>query len=123
MYKLLVRQLNELSRLSSGLKAYLCACGEYSPDTMYDVKLTVYELAGNVLTHSKSPAEVLIELDRNSIYVNIVGGKAFKVQKTARPDPKCECGRGVFLVEQIAQSLSFCQDGRNVLAVIARKKY
>lgn len=124
MYRQKVRQLNELKSLSGDLHRYLCACGEYSSDTVFDVKLVVFELAGNVLQHSKQPAEVTVELDQNSVYVNICGGNSFDCEKKcALPDERGECGRGLYLVQSISERLEYQQEGRNVKAVIARKHY
>lgn len=124
MYRQKVRQLNELKSLSGDLHRYLCACGEYCLDTVFDVKLVVFELAGNVLQHSKQPAEVTVDVDHDSVYVSICGGNGFDCEKKCSlPDERGECGRGLFLVQSVSERLEYQQEGRNVKAVIARKHY
>jgi hypothetical protein len=123
MYRQKVRQLNELKSLSGDLHRYLCACGEYCSDTVFDVKLVVFELAGNVLQHSRQPAEVTVDLDQTSVYVNIRGGNSFDCERNSLPDEYGERGRGLYLVRSISEKLEYQQDGRFVKAVIARKHY
>ena len=122
MYRHCVKKLNELNAMSNDLFNYLTSKGETDDDIFFDIKLAVFELAGNILQHSQSPAEVVVEIDRDHVYINILGGKCFDCTAFNQPDLKSDRGRGIFIVKNITESLNYYQNGKNVLAVISRKK-
>ena len=122
MYRQFVKKLNDLSAISGELHSYLYSRGESDSDIFFDIKLAVFELAGNILQHSKSPAELRVEVDHDRVYINIFGGNCFDCGCFSKPDLVSDRGRGIFLVQSIAESLKYYQNGKNVLAVISRRK-
>ncbi len=123
MYRHCIKKLNDLSTLSAELSEYLRVKGETDKEIFYDIKLAIFELAGNILQHSKSAAEVSVELDCDRVYINVVGGNCFDCKTVYnQPDIRADHGRGIFIVKSIAESLNYYQNGKTVLAVISRKR-
>lgn len=90
-------------------------------DIIYNVKLVIYELAGNILKHSKSKANMVMQCDGDIIKIMLTGSKEFRFDNICLPSCDCENGRGIFLVKSVAQSLEYINGGREVCVCLKCK--
>lgn len=84
-------------------------------DSIFDSKLALYELLGNVLKHSGGSAKVHGGIANGYVELKILA------EKTFCPPPKCEgatCadkysehGRGLFLVDSVCAERDMTEDG------------
>jgi len=93
--------------------------GEYkiSQEKMFDIRLTMYELCGNILKHSQTQCEIDVDFDGESLKFNLKSDKDFEPCEKMF-DLCAESGRGIFLVRQVAESLEYLDSGKNIVAVI-----
>ena len=88
-------------------------------DSCYDVRLTLFELCGNIIRHSNCPCRVTLELSDLLISIRIESEVAFDVYDSC--GTLCaESGRGVFLVKSLVKRLQYFDNGKNILAEIDR---
>ena len=92
---------------------------EIGEDSRYDVRLTLFELCGNILKHSNCPCRVTVELTDRLISIQIESDVAFDVYDSCGT-LSAESGRGVFLVKSLVQRLQYFDNGKNIVAEIAR---
>lgn len=118
-YRFQLQSSEQLPGESEGLIRFLFCNGEYDEDTLFNVKLVVYELAGNVLRHDHCRAEVEVSLCPDSIVVDVKGASPFSLEPFLA-DTSAEKGRGLYLVQSITSSLARSDDGE-IRAVLARK--
>ena len=90
-------------------------------DTIYYVKLAVYELAGNILKHSKSKANLVLMCEGDIIRIYLSGSNSFELKKISLPPKTCECGRGIYLVKKISETMEYYNGGKDVCVCIKCK--
>ena len=80
--------------------------------SIFDSKLAVYELLGNVLKHSGGKAKLAMELLQEYIELKVFAEKVFfPPEKGVCAEVLSEHGRGLFLVDSLSAERSFTQDG------------
>ena len=121
MLHLIFERLSQFSGNSLKIKEYLYSEGVMDEETVYCVRLSVNELAGNILKHSKTAANMVMECEGDLIKIFITGSRAFDVNRVCLSSSKCECGRGIYLVSEIVQSLEYLKGGKEVCVCIKRK--
>lgn len=122
MLRLIFRDFSHLSSCARKIKDYLNSKGFIDEDDLYNVKLAVYELAGNVLKHSKRTAFVQLRCEGNIIRIYIKGSNPFELGEITLPSVEEEDGRGIFIVRQISESLEYYNGGKEVCVLIRCKK-
>lgn len=120
MLKLIYKDYSEFSEFSSLIKEYLNLKGETNEETQYYVRLAICELAGNIIKHSNSIATVNLIIDGDLIDINISGSKCFDFNINGLPPAESECGRGIFIVNEISEELKYYNGGRDVKIIIKR---
>jgi anti-sigma regulatory factor (Ser/Thr protein kinase) len=97
--------------------AYLSSCA-VSKDKVFDCRLIVFELIGNVLQHSDGGARLQVDLEENCVRISI------KAEKTYCPPEKGECpqtsaerGRGLYLVDSFSLERTFTAEGEITVCV------
>ncbi len=88
------------------------ALREISPDRVFDSKLVIHELIGNVLQHSNCAATFKAEIDGEFIGITVRGENAYQPPKQgACPPCLAERGRGLYLVDSFSAERTFTQEG------------
>ena len=81
-------------------------------DNVFDSKLVVCELIGNVLKHSKGVATLESEVADGLIRIKISSSSMFiPPEKSVCSDVYAEHGRGLFLVDSVCESRVVTDDG------------
>ncbi|MBQ9713800.1 MAG: hypothetical protein IJV83_00585 [Clostridia bacterium] len=81
-------------------------------ERIFDSKLVVYELLGNVLKHSGGSAKLAVELLQEYIELKIMAERVFcPPQKGKCAEVFSEHGRGLFLVDSVCTERTFTEDG------------
>lgn len=85
-------------------------------ERIFDSKLVACELLGNVLRHTDSETELRGEVKDGHIELKITSNSPFKApKKIVCSDVFCECGRGLFLVNELCEGQIFSEtDGIRV---------
>lgn len=87
-------------------------------ERVFDSKLAVYELIGNVLKHSGGSATLQGEIKDGLVRLKIVATKPFcPPNKTVCADVLSENGRGLFLVDKVCEERIFTQDGELIITI------
>lgn len=81
-------------------------------ERIFDSRLVVYELLGNVLKHSNGKASLRYTITDGFVEVKILASVPYEPPKC----PKCadvyaESGRGIFLVDSICHERVLTEDG------------
>ncbi|GID61676.1 hypothetical protein Aco03nite_100800 [Actinoplanes couchii] len=86
-------------------------------ELMDDALIIVSELVQNVSQHTAGPGELVISLDTASVLIE-VGDISTTVPCPRRPEPERSGGRGLLLIEALAQQwgVRTCPDGKAVWA-------
>ncbi len=80
-------------------------------ERVFDSKLIVHELVGNVLQHSGCGALLRAELMGEFIQIAVRGEKAYTPPKEGVCPPCCaERGRGLYLIDSLAERI-FTEEG------------
>ena len=83
-----------------------------APERVFDSKLIVSELVGNVFTHSKGKASVNVTLLDEFVEIEIGSTVPFIPPKTSKlSEVFSEHGRGLFLVDSICHERGVTEDG------------
>lgn len=83
-----------------------------SKDGVFNSKLVVYELVGNVLRHAKGVATVLTEVDGGYVRLEVRSSSPFTPPDKSRcSDVYAENGRGLFIVDKVCEERVFTPDG------------
>ena len=91
-------------------------------ESIFDSKLVVSELVGNVLKHSEGKASFHTEVKDGLINLKITSTKPYVMpEKSVCSDVFSEHGRGLFLVDSVCLTRTQNQDGE-ILVTIAIKK-
>lgn len=84
-------------------------------DSIFDSKLALYELLGNVLKHSDGGAQLYGEIVNGYVELKIAAEKTFcpppKRNGTACADKYSEHGRGLFLVDSVCAERDTTAEG------------
>lgn len=81
-------------------------------ERVFDSKLALYELLGNVLKHSDGKARVYGELAQGFVELKIFSEKTFTPpQKSICAEVFSEHGRGLFLVDHVCDERGCTKDG------------
>lgn len=122
MLYLILKDYAHFSRNAAKIKEYLYSKGFIDEDDLYNVKLAIYELAGNVIKHSKKTAMVELMCEGDLIRIYIKGSNPFELPGIALPHEEEEDGRGIFIVRQICESLEYYDGGKEVCVSIKCKR-
>lgn len=88
------------------------ATNKVSDEYIFDSKLVVYELLGNVLKHSGGSAKLLMELLQGCIELKVLAEKIFfPPEQGTCAGVFSEHGRGLFLVDSVSAERTFTADG------------
>lgn len=84
-----------------------------SEERIFDSRLVVFELVGNVLKHSHGTAQVRLEiLSDGFIELKVFSALPFCPPTESRlSDPYAEGGRGLFIVDNVCAERTFTDDG------------
>ncbi len=89
-----------------------------SEEKVFDSKLIVHELIGNVLQHSGGSAFLRVEIEDGSIHIAVRAEKVFQPpEKGARPSTNAERGRGIFLVDELSERRTFTKNGEILVRI------
>lgn len=87
-------------------------------ERIFNSKLAVYELIGNVLKHSGGGATLYGEILNERITLKIVAEKPFfPPNTTVCADVFAEHGRGLFLVDKLCEERSFTPEGEMIIVI------
>lgn len=118
MLYLIFKDFSHLSRSVARIKEYFFSKGFIDEDDLYNVKLAIYELAGNVLKHSNKTARAELKCEGDLIRIYIKGSNPFDLPRNDLPSLEEEYGRGIFIVRQICESLEYYDGGKEVCVSI-----
>ncbi len=106
-----IKNYEEFKAAVEELCAFLTA-QEIPTERVFDSKLIVHELIGNVLQHSGCGAKLRAELTEEFIGITVRGEKAYKPPKEgALPPCFAERGRGLYLVDALSAERIFTEEG------------
>ncbi len=81
-------------------------------ERVFDSKLVVYELIGNVLQHAGCGATLTVEIDEEYVSVTVRGEKGYEPPAQAICPPRlAERGRGLYLVDALSAERVFTPAG------------
>ena len=87
-------------------------------ERVFDSKLAVYELIGNVLKHSGGSAKLHGEIADGKIRLKLIAEKPFCPPATANcADVYAENGRGLFLVDKLCEERNFTENGELIIII------
>ena len=79
---------------------------------IFDARLVINELVGNVLKHSDGKAKLRVELKDGFLEMSIASHKTyFPPEKSSCSDVYAEHGRGLYLVDAVCYERSMTSDG------------
>ena len=85
---------------------------------IFDSKLVVYELLGNVLQHSGGGAKLFMELVQEYIELKVLAERLFfPPEKGTCAELYAEHGRGLFLVDSVSAERTVSDDGGIVVRI------
>ena len=106
-----IKDYEELQLALEALSKFLLESA-VSVERVFDSKLVVCELVGNVLKHAEGIAELHIEIKEGFIELKILSDKTFVLPKEILcSDVYSEHGRGLFLVKQLCHERIFPEQG------------
>ena len=117
----------EVSDLQSLRAALDCFCRflqqeEVAEESIFDSRLVLSELAGNVLRHTKGVAHVRCGIVDGKVQVEVSSSAAFRPPEHPRlPATDAESGRGLYLVDKIGECRSVTAEGG--IRVVIRTRY
>lgn len=89
-----------------------------SEEKIFDSKLAVYELIGNVLKYSGGGASLQGELENGYVRLKILSDRPFFPPDTSVcADALAEHGRGLFLVDRVCEERICTPDGALLLRI------
>ncbi len=99
----------------------LCArlTGEDIPaERVFDSKLIVHELVGNVLQHSGCGASLSAELADGFVHITVRGERAYQPPKEGTCPPCfAERGRGLYLIDSLCAERTFTDKGEILVRI------
>ena len=85
---------------------------EVPDERVFDARLVMSELVGNVLRHAKTSAKLAVEISGGFVEVHVRSYLPFVPPTVSkRAEVFAESGRGLFLVDSVSQERSSTQDG------------
>ncbi len=91
---------------------------QVAEERVFDSKLAVYELIGNVLKHSKASAKLFGEIVNGYVHIKITASKPFTPPKTtACAEALAEHGRGLYLVDRLCKEWICTDDGELIITI------
>ena len=106
-----VKNFQALRRAMEELSRYLEE-SHVPEEDVFDSKLVVSELVGNVLRHSDGVASLEGEIRGNFIELKVRSSVCFcPPEKSCCPDAMAEGGRGLFIVDSVCTERTFTEDG------------
>lgn len=118
MLNITFERFNDFADKSKKIEKYLQNNYNADEETAYTVKLAVFELAGNIIKHSKAKAHMLMHCEGNVIKIMFKGGNDFDINGICLPEQTSEYGRGIFIVKNICESLEYTDGGKQVCVCI-----
>ena len=116
----MVFEIKNYATLKSAVEE-LCeflALHEIADERIFDSKLVVYELLGNVLKHSVGGAKLAMELLQEYVELKVLADKIFcPPEKGVCAEIFSEHGRGIFLVDSVSAERTFTEDGGIVVRI------
>jgi anti-sigma regulatory factor (Ser/Thr protein kinase) len=83
-----------------------------SEEKIFDCRLIVYELVGNVFKHTKDDSGLKVVLEGEFIQIKVYSVTPFQLPDVITcSDELCEHGRGLFLVQRLCEEILAEQDG------------
>lgn len=107
-------EIKNLAELQNAAQAFcsLLQKHEIPQEKVFDCRLIVNELVGNVLRHSDGTATLTAIIQKSNIEICIRSTKAFFPPETSVcPPASAESGRGLFLVDSVSISRVISSDG------------
>ena len=96
---------------------YLLACGVVN-DRVFDCRLAVTELVGNVLKHGKAKATLDVEVSEESVLLTLHSTEKFQPPTISRcSGVYAESGRGLFLVDYVSEERTITREGSILLRI------
>ena len=87
-------------------------------EKIFDCKLTLYELIGNVLQHSGGSAGFEVGVEEGYIQITVRAERVFiPPVKGKCPSAESERGRGLYLVDSVCAGREFTDEGRIVVRI------
>lgn len=106
-----VKNYEALKKAMRELCDFLEAC-DVPEDNVFDSKLVVSELIGNVLQHSDGVASLESEIRGEFIELKVHSSARFCPPEESRcSDVYAESGRGLFIVDSVCTERTFTEDG------------
>lgn len=122
MLNITFERIDELDENSKKIERYLKENYQADEETAYSVKLAIFEIAGNIIKHSKAKAQMAMSCEGDIIKLKFEGGKVFKISEISLPRQTCECGRGLYIVKHMCESLEYVDGGKQVCVSIKCKR-
>ena len=90
----------------------LLSQAKLSEDKIFDCRLIVYELVGNVFKHTNGDSALKVLLEGDFIQMKVYSSTPVPLPNViACSDELCEHGRGLFLVQRLCEEMFAEQDG------------
>ena len=94
-----------------------------SSESVFDCKLVVYELVGNVLRHSGGVATLQGGVENGFVKIQIYSSKPFvPPEQSCCSDVLSENGRGLFIVDKICEERIYTPDGGITVTIKVKEK-
>ncbi len=92
-----------------------------SAERIFDSRLAVHELLANVLQHTSGGARLRAELTEDFLQISLLAEQAFvPPQTSALPSAEAERGRGLYLIDRIAEKRVVTPEGEWILYIRIR---
>ena len=92
-------------------------------DSVFDSKLVVSELVGNIIKHSGGTASLYTEVKDGVIALKILSSNPYMLpEKGVCSDVYAENGRGLFLVDSVCQTRSQTKDGEIHITIAVKTR-
>ncbi len=94
-----------------------------SAEQIFDSRLAVHELLANVLQHTSGGARLRAELVEDFLQISLQAEQTFfPPQLTTLPSTQAERGRGLYLIDRLAERRVVTPEGEWILYIRIRKK-
>ncbi len=115
--RLEMKSYDDFQRAIRELTAFLAA-QKLSDNAIFDSKLVLHELLGNVLQHANGNAVVGVEVRGDYVHVSVRAEQVFCPPKESRcPENMAERGRGLFLVDSVCAERIFTENGEILVKI------
>ncbi len=117
-------EVNDLRTLRAALDRFcqFLKDEDVCEESIFDSRLVLSELAGNVLRHTESTARIRCGIVDGKVQVEVSSATAFcPPEKPCLPAAEAESGRGLYLVKEIGELCSATAEGG--IRVVIRTRY